>query len=96
MPKKHTMKHEKTESKKERIKEYGKKETSKSQKKEAVSEMKMNKVKQKKMSKIMKEYKAGELNIGKSKKMVKNPKQAIAIGLSVSGMSKPPMIKKKK
>ena len=39
---------------------------------------------EKKMSKVMKEYKAGELNIGKSKKMVKNPKQAIAIGLSVS------------
>jgi len=41
-----------------------------------------------KMEKVMREYKAGELNIGKSKKMVKSQKQAIAIGLSVSGMSK--------
>ena len=30
----------------------------------------------------MKEYKAGELNIGKSKKKVTNPKQAVAIALS--------------
>lgn len=67
------MKHEKTEGKKERMKEYGSAGKTKAEKK---------------MSKVMKEYKAGELNIGKSKKMVKNPKQAIAIGLSVSGMSK--------
>jgi hypothetical protein len=65
--------HEKTESKKERMMEYGSTKKTKAEKK---------------MSKVMKEYKAGELNIGKSKKMVKNPKQAIAIGLSVSGMSK--------
>ena len=46
----------------------------------------------KKISKVMKEYKAGTLNIGKSKKMVKSKKQAIAIALSQAGMSK----KKKK
>ena len=67
------------------------KETPKTKKKEVVLEMKAKKVAEKKMSKIMKEYKAGELNIGKSKKMVKSPKQAIAIGLSVSGLGKPQM-----
>ena len=41
-----------------------------------------------KVEKVMSEFGKGQLNIGKSKKMVKNPKQAIAIGLSVSGMSK--------
>jgi Family of unknown function (DUF6496) len=61
------MKHEMTEGKKERMKEYG---TSN------------------KMEKVMKEYKAGELNIGKSKKIVKSRKQAIAIGLSQMGKSK--------
>lgn len=35
-----------------------------------------------KVEKVMKEYKAGELNIGKSKKKVTNPKQAVAIALS--------------
>jgi hypothetical protein len=65
--------HERKEGKKERMMEYGSTKKTKAEKK---------------MSKVMKEYKAGELNIGKSKKMVKNPKQAIAIGLSVSGMSK--------
>jgi hypothetical protein len=35
-----------------------------------------------KISKVMKEYKKGELNIGKSKKKVKSRKQAIAIALS--------------
>jgi hypothetical protein len=42
----------------------------------------------KKISKVMKEYKAGTLNIGKSKKMVKSKKQAVAIALSQAGMSK--------
>ena len=42
----------------------------------------------KKISKVMKEYKAGTLNIGKSKKMVKSRKQAVAIALSQAGMSK--------
>lgn len=35
-----------------------------------------------KVEKVMKEYKAGTLNIGKSKKKVSNPKQAVAIALS--------------
>jgi hypothetical protein len=42
----------------------------------------------KKVSKVMKEYKAGTLNIGKSKKKVKSKKQAVAIALSQAGMSK--------
>lgn len=42
----------------------------------------------KKISKVMKEYKAGTLNIGKSKKIVKSKKQAVAIALSQAGMSK--------
>ena len=37
---------------------------------------------QKKMSKVMKEFKAGTLHSGKGGKVVKNPKQAVAIGLS--------------
>jgi hypothetical protein len=43
---------------------------------------------QKKVAKVMKEYKKGKLHSGKSKKVVKNPKQAIAIALSEAGMSK--------
>jgi hypothetical protein len=35
-----------------------------------------------KVEKVIKEYKKGELNIGKSKKKVSNPKQAVAIALS--------------
>ena len=42
----------------------------------------------KKVSKVMREYKKGELKIGKSKKPVKKRKQAIAIALSEAGMSK--------
>ena len=42
----------------------------------------------KKVKKVMKEFKKGELNIGKSKKKVKSRKQAIAIALSEAGMSK--------
>ena len=37
---------------------------------------------QKKMSKVMKEFKAGTLHSGKGGKVVKSPKQAVAIGLS--------------
>ena len=70
---------------------YEMKETPKMEKKEDAMKMKMKKTEEKKMSKVMKEFKAGELNMGKSKKMVKNPKQAIAIGLSVSGLGKPQM-----
>jgi hypothetical protein len=43
---------------------------------------------QKKVRKVMKEFKKGELKIGKSKKPVKSRKQAIAIALSEAGMSK--------
>ena len=42
----------------------------------------------KKIAKVMREYKKGDLKIGKSKKPVKNRKQAIAIALSEAGMSK--------
>ena len=42
--------------------------------------------KRKKVSKVMREYKKGKLNIGKSKKKVKNRKQAIAIALNEAGV----------
>ena len=42
----------------------------------------------KKVKKVMKEFKKGELNIGKSKKKVKSRKQAIAIALSEAGKTK--------
>jgi hypothetical protein len=48
--------------------------------------MKMTKA-QKKIGKVMGEYKEGKLHSGKSKKVVKNPKQAIAIALSSAGKS---------
>jgi hypothetical protein len=41
---------------------------------------------EKKISKVMREYKAGELT--SNKKVVKNPKQAIAIALSEAGKAK--------
>jgi len=41
-----------------------------------------------KVSKVMSEFGKGKLHIGKSKKIVKNKKQAIAIGLSMAGKSK--------
>ena len=44
--------------------------------------------KQKKISKVMREFKNKKLNIGQSKKKVKNRKQAIAIALSEAGVKK--------
>ena len=41
-----------------------------------------------KVSKVMKEFKEGTLHSGKGGKVVKSPKQGIAIALSVSGLSK--------
>ena len=43
---------------------------------------------EKKIKKVMREFKRGELPIGKSKKKVKSRKQAIAIALSEAGKSK--------
>lgn len=53
--------------------------------------MKMTKG-QKKVGKVMKEFKSGTLHSGKGGKVVKSPRQAIAIALSEAGMTK----KKKK
>jgi hypothetical protein len=44
--------------------------------------------KMKKVSKVMKEFKSGSLHSGKGGKVVKSPKQAIAIALSEAGMAK--------
>jgi ribosomal protein L21E len=44
---------------------------------------------QKKISKVMTEYKEGTLHSGKGGKVVKNPKQAVAIALSEAGKAKP-------
>ena len=44
--------------------------------------------KEKKISKVMREFKNKKLNIGKSKKKVKNRKQAVAIALSEAGVNK--------
>ena len=43
---------------------------------------------QEKVGKVMHEFKEGTLHSGKSDKVVKNPKQAIAIALSEAGLSK--------
>ena len=39
----------------------------------------------KKISKVLREFKKGELNVGRSPKKVKSRKQAIAIALSKAG-----------
>ena len=44
--------------------------------------------KMKKVSKVMKEFKTGSLHSGKGGKVVKSPKQAIAVALSEAGMAK--------
>ena len=49
--------------------------------------MKMTKS-QKKVKKVMGEYKEGTLHSGKGGKVVTNPKQAVAIALSVAGKAK--------
>jgi hypothetical protein len=47
-----------------------------------------NKKGQAKIKKVMHEFKTGKLHSGKSKKIVKNPKQAIAIAISESKRKK--------
>ena len=47
--------------------------------------MKMTKA-QKKVGKVIGEYKAGTLHSGKGGKVVKNPRQAVAIALSSAGV----------
>ena len=47
--------------------------------------MKMTKA-QKKVGAVMSEYKAGKLHSGKGGKVVKNPKQAVAIAMSEAKM----------
>jgi len=49
-------------------------------------------VKKAKVQKVMHEFKTGTLHSGRSKKVVKSRKQAIAIAMSEAGMAK----KKKK
>lgn len=57
---------------------------------------KYGKESQKKVEETMKEFKRGDLKIGKSKKPVKNGKQAVAIGLSKARKSGVKVPKKKK
>ena len=47
-----------------------------------MNNMKMTKAGQKKVGKVMGEYKEGTLHSGKGGKVVKNPKQAVAIAIS--------------
>jgi hypothetical protein len=50
--------------------------------------MKMSKPQAKKVGKVMEEYKAGKLHSGKGGKVVTNPKQGLAIALSVAKKKK--------
>jgi ribosomal protein L21E len=43
---------------------------------------------EKKISKVYNEFKEGTLHSGKGGKVVKNPRQAVAIALSVAGKAK--------
>jgi len=63
------------------------KNNTKSNTKKTITRKKMTKS-DKKVKTVMKEFKKGELNIGKSSKKVKSRKQAIAIALSEAGKSK--------
>jgi len=45
---------------------------------------------QEKVQKVMHEYKAGTLHSGGDGKVVKNPKQAIAIAMSEAGIKRKP------
>ncbi len=64
-------------------------------KKKAVTP-KASKKQKSKVTKVMREFKAGELNIGKSKKKVKSRKQAIAIAMRSAGLARKRSSKKKK
>ena len=48
--------------------------------------MKVSDAMQKKIGKVMGEYKRGDLHSGKGGKVVKNPKQAIAIAMSETNL----------
>jgi hypothetical protein len=50
--------------------------------------MKMSKPQAKKVGKVMDEYKSGTLHSGKGGKVVTNPKQGLAIALSVAKKKK--------
>ena len=79
--------HEGMESKAEEAKEYAMEDKGYKENKSGkmIKAAKGGKIK---VGKVMKEFKSGSLHSGKGGKVVKSPKQAIAIALSESGMSK--------